>query len=215
MILSRNPVCVAVTALVLVGALLGGCKPGGESGSVDAGGAGGAAGAAGGAADSGCTGSCAGPTSFLTVADVNRVLDQAAAEATALGLDATIAVVDRVGNVLGVIRKGPAGLVTITSGLGVAGGLENAMVPDNLAAISKAVTGAYLASEGNAFTTRTASQIVQEHFNPGEIGQPGGPLFGVQFSQLAWPIPVGCRCSRTARPWAGSAPSPMASTASI
>ena len=38
--------------------------------------------------------------------------------------------------------------------------------------------------EGNAFTTRTASQIVQEHFNPREAQQPAGPLFGVQFSQL-------------------------------
>src|SRR5262249_32061899 len=43
----------------------------------------------------------------------------------------------------------------------------------------------YLSSEGNAFTTRTASQIVQQHFNPGEIGSPGGPLFGVQFSSLS------------------------------
>ncbi|MGH8541776.1 MAG: heme-binding protein, partial [Stenotrophobium sp.] len=34
------------------------------------------------------------------------------------------------------------------------------------------------------FSTRTASQIVQEHFDPGENGTPGGPLFGVQFSQL-------------------------------
>ena len=47
-----------------------------------------------------------------------------------------------------------------------------------------AVTGAYLSSGGNAFTTRTASQIIQEHFNPGEKFAPGGPLFGVQFSQL-------------------------------
>jgi uncharacterized protein GlcG (DUF336 family) len=56
---------------------------------------------------------------------------------------------------------------------------------DALAAIAKAVTGAYLSSEGNAFSTRSANQIVQEHFNPGEANQPGGPLFGVQFSQLA------------------------------
>jgi len=42
-----------------------------------------------------------------------------------------------------------------------------------------------LSSEGNAFTTRTANQIIQEHFNPGEFGQAGGPLFGVQFSNLA------------------------------
>ena len=56
---------------------------------------------------------------------------------------------------------------------------------DHAAAIAKAVTGAYLSSEGNAFSTRTASQIVQEHFNPREEFQPAGPLFGVQFSQLA------------------------------
>ena len=31
-----------------------------------------------------------------------------------------------------------------------------------------------------AGTRRTASQIVQEHFNPGELGKAGGPLFGVQ-----------------------------------
>ena len=47
-----------------------------------------------------------------------------------------------------------------------------------------AVTGAYLSSAGNAFSTRTASQIIQDHFNPQENKQPGGPLFGVQFSQL-------------------------------
>ena len=33
--------------------------------------------------------------------------------------------------------------------------------------------------------TRTASQIVQQHFNVGESQQPAGPLFGAQFSQLA------------------------------
>jgi uncharacterized protein GlcG (DUF336 family) len=53
-----------------------------------------------------------------------------------------------------------------------------------LAAISKAGTAAYLSSQGNAFSTRTAGQIVQSHFNPLERGQPAGPLFGVQFSQL-------------------------------
>jgi len=48
-------------------------------------------------------------------------------------------------------------------------GLENiAVVPSDLAAIAKAISGSYLASEGNAFSTRVASQIVQEHFNPHE-----------------------------------------------
>src|SRR5690606_14573115 len=43
-----------------------------------------------------------------------------------------------------------------------------------------------LSSGGNAFSTRTASMIVQEHFPPAPTtaGLESGPLFGVQFSQL-------------------------------
>ncbi len=139
-----------------------------------------------GTADSGCTGACANASSFLSVADVQKVIAQAVAEAQAQNQPATIAVVDRVGNVLGVYRmSGARTTVRISSGRGVVGGLEGiAIIPSELAAISKAVTGAYLSSEGNAFSTRTASQIVQEHFNPSEFGGPSGPLFGVQFSQL-------------------------------
>jgi uncharacterized protein GlcG (DUF336 family) len=137
-------------------------------------------------ADSGCTGSCADAQSFLSVADVEQVIARAVNEAQAQNQRATIAVVDRVGNVLAVYRmSGARTTVTIDGGRGVVGGLERlAIIPSELAAISKAVTGAYLSSEGNAFSTRTAGQIVQEHFNPGEFGGPSGPLFGVQFSQL-------------------------------
>ena len=63
-------------------------------------------------------------------------------------------------------------------------GLDGLSIPGPVAAIAKAITGAYLSSGGNAFTTRTANQIVQEHFNPQERFAPSGPLFGVQFSQL-------------------------------
>ena len=48
------------------------------------------------------------------------------------------------------------------------GGLEGESLFATLAAISKAGTGAFLSSQGNAFSTRTASQIIQEHYNPGE-----------------------------------------------
>jgi uncharacterized protein GlcG (DUF336 family) len=102
-------------------------------------------------------------------------------------LSATIAVVDRVGNVLAVFRmNGAATTATIHSpGAAISGGLERVnIVPDSLAAIAKAITGAYLSTEGNAFSTRTASQIIQDHFNPADPLQPAGPLFGVQFSQL-------------------------------
>jgi uncharacterized protein GlcG (DUF336 family) len=135
--------------------------------------------------DSGCTGSCANAQSFLSIADTQTVIAQAANEAQAQAKPAVIAVVDRVGNVLAVYKmNGAPDTVTITSNRGVSGGLENLKVPSELAAIAKAITGAYLSSEGNAFSTRTASQIVQQHFNPGDSGTPAGPLFGVQFSQL-------------------------------
>ncbi len=139
----------------------------------------------------------------LTVGDIEIIIAQAVGEASARGQPAVIAIVDRVGNVLAVfsmtgteddratldnlenfvevIRSGPSGLVADNRGVQ---GLF--IVPRSMTAISKAVTGAYLASMGNAFTSRTASQIVQEHFppSPTTIGLESGPLFGVQFSQL-------------------------------
>ncbi|HVP86892.1 MAG TPA: heme-binding protein, partial [Casimicrobiaceae bacterium] len=124
----------------------------------------------------------------LTAADVQQVIAQAVFEAQARNANATIAVVDRVGNVLAVFNmNGAPADFTINPLRPVTGGLNYFKSPNGapLAAIAMAVTGAYLSSQGNAFSTRTASQIVQEHFNPGESNQPGGPLFGVQFSSLA------------------------------
>jgi uncharacterized protein GlcG (DUF336 family) len=151
-----------------------------------------------------CTGSCASAGQALTVGDVQQILAQGINEARARSLPATIAVVDRVGNVLAVYRMGTpssrqvliASSPDAAGNPGTQGGLEGIRLPvaapglvalniDDQAAISKALTGAYLSSEGNAFSTRTASQIVGKHFDPGELGQPSGPLFGVQFSQLA------------------------------
>lgn len=140
-----------------------------------------------------CIGQCADAGVRLSVSDVETVLAQAAHQADALGEPATVAVVDRVGNVLAVYRtSAEVSDVTISTDFPtvVSTGLEGVILPaaiggDALAAIAKAITGAYLSSEGNGFSTRTANQIVQEHFNPGEENQPAGPLFGVQFSQLA------------------------------
>ncbi len=76
-----------------------------------------------------------------------------------------IAVVDRVGNVLAVFQMdGAPATVAISSGLGVQRrprrNARRGSIPATLAAITKAITGAYLSSDGNAFSTRTASQIV-------------------------------------------------------
>ena len=53
------------------------------------------------------------------------------------------------------------------------------------AAISKAGTAGVLSTAGGAFSTRSANFLLQEHLPPGIAGTPAGPLFGVQFSQLA------------------------------
>lgn len=159
---------LSLVGLSLVGLLLSGC--GGSS-----------------VPSGGCDGSCVSSSSFLSVVDVENIIAAAVLEADQRGVSATIAVSDRVGNVLAVYAMaGATSEVTIASPYPVTGGLENiSFIPASLAAISKAITGAYLSSEGNAFSSRTASQIIQEHFNPGERNQPGGPLFGVQFSQLS------------------------------
>ena len=164
------------------------------------------------ASDGGCDGRCSESEEHLTEADVAQIIGQVIAEAEVRGLPGTAAVVDRVGNVLAVFEMNDsAKVVTITSSHDgsspVMGGLEGVnIIPATLAAIAKAITGAYLSTEGNAFSTRTASQIVQENFNPGETNQPSGPLFGVQFSQL----PCGDLVQR-AEPGRSTTPGPMRS----
>lgn len=130
----------------------------------------------------------------LSVAEVQQIVAQAAGEAQARGKPAWIAVTDRVGNVLATFRMtGAPDLARVSinriggpAPSGAEVGLQGAMVPASAAAISKAITGAYLSSSGNAFSSRTASQIVQQHFPPAPttVGLESGPLFGVQFSQL-------------------------------
>lgn len=127
-------------------------------------------------------------TQSLSIPEVNDIVARAVQASISRGVQSTIAITDRVGNVLAVYRMtNSSPNVIITSGLAGANGrgLDGfTPVPSELAAIAKAITGAYLSSTGNAFSTRTASQIVQEFFQPGETGQPSGPLYGVQFSQL-------------------------------
>jgi uncharacterized protein GlcG (DUF336 family) len=158
--------------LLALSCLLLSCGGGGGGGSEDTTGA-----------NYGCDGTC---TNFnLSDQDVRTIIRRGIGAANSLGVAATFAVTDRVGNVLAVYQMPGANLnSTINGQIGATGGLEGVTVPATLAAISKAGSGAYLSSQGNAFSTRTASQIVQEHFNPGELMQPAGPLFGVQFSQL-------------------------------
>ena len=160
-------------AITLLSAILSSC--GGGSGSGLNGGA-------------DCSFNIATTPQSLTMAEVERIVAQAIQASQSVGASSTIAVTDRVGNVLAVYQMtGANGSVTINSGKTLTrpqglDGLSGALSAE--AAIAKAVTGAYLSSSGNAFSTRTASSIIQEHFAPSILNQPSGPLTGVQFSQL-------------------------------
>jgi uncharacterized protein GlcG (DUF336 family) len=128
------------------------------------------------------------PAESLSTSEVGQIIAQAAAEARTRNVAATIAVTDRVGNVLAVFAMpGAAGTARIPSAPdGSNQDVQGLTIPSAGAAIAKAITGAYLSSGGNAFSSRTASFIVQEHFPPAPTtaGLESGPLFGVQFSQL-------------------------------
>ena len=144
----------------------------------------------------------------LTTTEVQTIIAQAVSVAASINKAVTVAVTDREGNVLGVFAMtgapslmqfrggGPLQTPDPITGL-VPVGLEGTKLPSKLGAISKAGTSSLFSTSGNAFTTRTASFIIQEHFPPGVAFQGGGPLFGVQFSSLPCsdikqpPLPLG------------------------
>jgi uncharacterized protein GlcG (DUF336 family) len=128
----------------------------------------------------------------LTAEDVRGVVQRAAGEALRRGARATVAVVDGEGNPLAVFRMAGAPETTVVAGQPARRGpacgregLEGLEVPAEIAALSKAATGALLSSRGHAFSTRTAGFLLQHHFPPGVDFTPGGPLLGAQWSSLA------------------------------
>jgi uncharacterized protein GlcG (DUF336 family) len=131
----------------------------------------------------------------LTPAEVQTIIAQAVSAAVALNKQVTVAVTDREGNPLGVFRMtgaptnvqirggGPLQTPNPITGL-VPVGLEGTRLLSRFAAVSKAGTAALFSTGGNAFTTRTAGFIIQDHFPPGVDFAPAGPLYGVQYSSL-------------------------------
>ena len=108
-------------------------------------------------------------TEYLSTADVNLILAQGAAYAAKYASQSVIAVVDREGFTLGVWDVSSRSSVP----QGVIAG-----------AVSRAGTAAFLSSNENAFTSRTAGYIIQQHFPPGVRNTTPGPLVGVGFSNL-------------------------------
>src|SRR5437870_9095572 len=104
----------------------------------------------------------------LTAADVTGIINRAVTRAVKISKNSVIAVTDREGDVLAVwvVRGG------------------NATDPEVATAVSKAGTAAYLSSNQDAFTSRTAGFIIQQHFPPGVSNTAPGPLVGVGLSNL-------------------------------
>jgi|CXWL01.1.fsa_nt_gi uncharacterized protein GlcG (DUF336 family) len=134
----------------------------------------------------------------LTLSDVQTIIAQAVSKAVAMNQKVTVSVTDKEGNLLGTFTMTGAAPTTLIRSVGRAGqGLENLAVPSSAASNSKAGTAGIFSTGGNAFTTRTASFIIQEHFPPKDDNRPGGPLYGVQFSTLPCsdiaiaPLPLG------------------------
>ncbi len=111
----------------------------------------------------------------MTSTEVKRVIAQAISRAEEIEPKAVIAVVDAEGFVLGVWSLDKK-LDPLT--------LKDAITVQD--AITKAGTAAFLSSNENAFSSRTAGFIVQQHFPPGVKNRPNGPLVGVNFSNLSF-----------------------------
>jgi uncharacterized protein GlcG (DUF336 family) len=123
----------------------------------------------------------AGPAQ-LSQEDVQEIIARASTKAAKINKDAIIAVTDREGFVLAVWDVGKA----LPPTLPPFGFKKSTLKIYSLvgAAITRASTAAFLSSNQNAFTSRTAGFIIQQHFPPGVRNTPPGPLVGVGFSSL-------------------------------
>jgi uncharacterized protein GlcG (DUF336 family) len=104
----------------------------------------------------------------LTAVDVQTIINQATTRAIQISPNSVIAVTDREGDVLGIwsVNGTPPSALDISS------------------CVSKAGTASYLSSNQNAFASRTAGFIIQQHFPPGVRNTAPGPLVGVGLSNL-------------------------------
>src|SRR6186997_2422882 len=125
------------------------------------------------------------PPVRLTKEEVEQIVAQAATEASRIDRSAIIAVTDREGFLLAlwdVKKRLPQRLppfdVTLMNEANVK---LYALVAG---AVTRASTAAFLSSDENAFTSRTAGYIIQQHFPPGVRNTAPGPLVGVGFSNL-------------------------------
>jgi uncharacterized protein GlcG (DUF336 family) len=120
----------------------------------------------------------------LTATDVTNILARAVTRARVITPNCAIAIIDREGWILAVWDVSgnyppppPLSPQIAMPSIGAS--------PETIAnAISKAGTAAFLSSKQNAFSSRSAGFIIQQHFPPPVNNKPPGPLVGVEFSNL-------------------------------
>ncbi len=112
------------------------------------------------------------PAQNLTASDVTSLIQAAAQAADPNTM--VIAVVDRVGRVLGVYRK-PAAPALATGNFG-------ALVDVNELAVSLARTGAFFSNDQAPLSSRTVRYISGIHFPPGVVNSSNAPLYGIENS---------------------------------
>jgi uncharacterized protein GlcG (DUF336 family) len=120
------------------------------------------------------------PTGQLQVSDLQTIIAQAVTQAVHDNVQVVIAVSDREGNVLGVFDMTGAPSTSKDDLFGI---FSPSPTTQEIA-IQKARTAAFLSSDQNAFSTRTALQITGANFPPGIANSGPGPLFGLPMSSL-------------------------------
>ena len=126
------------------------------------------------------------PTATLQVSDVQNLIAAAVSRAHKDKAPVIVAVSDREGNVLGLFDM--LGAPTTRNDVDLINKNTNPFPFPTTAtertAIEKARTAAFLSSDQNAFSTRTAFALVQVHFPANISNAPQAPLFGLPFSSL-------------------------------
>jgi uncharacterized protein GlcG (DUF336 family) len=117
----------------------------------------------------------------LTAAEVTTILGQAASQAKP---GQVIVVIDSEGIALGILGMTGSDDNVAPDGTPFPTGVDRLTEREQLvrAAAGRARTAGFFGSNENAFTTRTARFIIQDHFPQNVKNTPGGPLYGVQFS---------------------------------
>jgi uncharacterized protein GlcG (DUF336 family) len=128
------------------------------------------------------------PTAILQTTDVENLIAAAVTRAHRDNATVVVAVSDREGNVLGMFDmtdvRTDSNDVDLINETANPHAFPFPTTQTERTAIEKARTAAFLSSDQDAFSTRTAATLVAAHFPMHVANAPAAPLFGLPFSSL-------------------------------